>query len=117
MAMDRESEMGGLWVKTSQAGREFMSGTLTIDGQPVEVVLFPNTYKKPGERTPDWRVYKSQPREGAPAPRQEYQTPAPGQRQLDAAYMAQAPEHVATTPPQTRRSIRADDELDDDIPF
>jgi uncharacterized protein (DUF736 family) len=115
MAMDRESEMGGLWVKTSQAGREFMSGTLTIDGQPVEVVLFPNTYKKPGERTPDWRVYKSQPREGAPAPRQEYQTPAPGQRQLDAAYKAQAPDGRAAVARNERRA--ADDGLDDDIPF
>jgi uncharacterized protein (DUF736 family) len=69
MAMDRESELGGLWLKESQKGDKFMSGKLTIDGQPVEVVVFKNKHKQPGERSPDYRVYRSQPRDGAPPQR------------------------------------------------
>jgi hypothetical protein len=101
----REDELGGLWSREGRNG-EFLSGKLTLpDGSEVEVVVFRNTHKQPGERTPDWRVYRSQPREGQPA-----QQP---QRQEQRGY-AQRRE-----PPQPsgggRRNYGA--ELDDDLPF
>ncbi len=53
-----ENEIGALWVKTSSRG-EYMTGT--ING--VNVVVFPNGFKKDGDKTPDWRVLKSVPKE------------------------------------------------------
>lgn len=88
--MDRESELGGLWLKTSNAGKKYMSGRFNIDGQTVEVVVFKNERKQPGEKTPDYRVYRSQPRDGAQQPQQG----RAGQQQ--------------------RRPV---DDLDDEIPF
>lgn len=52
------NEIGALWLKSGSRG-EYMTGT--INGEAV--VVFKNGYKKPGEKTPDWRVMKSQPRE------------------------------------------------------
>lgn len=68
--MDRNDEIGGLWLKESQKGTKFMSGTMTFNGEKVEVVVFKNSHKQPGERTPDYRVYRSQPRDGAQQPQQ-----------------------------------------------
>lgn len=98
MAFDKSTELGGLWLKTSARGQEFMSGKLTLpDGTVQEVVLFRNDKKQPGERTPDWRVYRSEPREG-----QTYTVPAP-----------QSGPH-----PQRGGSGRsAPRDLDDSIPF
>lgn len=53
----KEDEIGALWVKTSARG-DYLTGT--ING--VKVVVFANTYKTT-EKQPDWRVYKSTPRE------------------------------------------------------
>lgn len=56
---NKDDEIGALWLKTSQKGTKFMSGT--INGQ--DVVIFKNTMKQPGEKTPDYRVYRSTPRQ------------------------------------------------------
>jgi uncharacterized protein (DUF736 family) len=53
----KEDEIGALWLKTSARGDYF---TGTING--VKVVVFANGYKTE-EKQPDWRVYKSTPRE------------------------------------------------------
>lgn len=55
---DKADEIGALWTRLSKNGHEYLSGK--IAGQ--DVVIFPNTHKQPGEKTPDWRVFKSQPR-------------------------------------------------------
>lgn len=60
--MAKENEIGALWTKESKNGNKFMSGTIEIDGQKKEVVVFKNTYKKEGEKTPDFRIYQSEPR-------------------------------------------------------
>jgi hypothetical protein len=91
MAFDRESEVGALWSRSGRSG-EFLSGKITVDGQEIEVVVFPNTHKKPGERSPDWRMYKSESRDG------------------------QAPAPQAARAPQPRRAPQPVD-LDDEIPF
>jgi uncharacterized protein (DUF736 family) len=62
---NRENELGALWLKTSAQGKKFMSGRLTLEGgSVVDVVVFKNEYKSAGDNKPDYRVYKSQPREG-----------------------------------------------------
>lgn len=49
------NEIGALWIKNAGTQKEFMSGT--VNGQ--DVVVFPNKYKKPGDRTPDFRILRS----------------------------------------------------------
>lgn len=57
MAMNKDDELGALWIKTTQDGRTYMTGTLN----GVKVVVFSND-RKGNERAPDYRVYKSTPR-------------------------------------------------------
>ena len=90
----KEDELGGLWESATREGEVYLKGK--IDG--VDVVLFKNRWKKEGERTPDWRVYKSQPRTGE-------NTPAPAATPPRAAQAAQQPPAYA---PQHQ---------EDDMPF
>lgn len=39
-----------------------MSGSIDIDGQKVNIVVFKNKHKQEGERTPDYRIFKSEPK-------------------------------------------------------
>lgn len=55
--MDKQNEIGGLWLNESQKGTKYMAGKLSMNGQEVKVVIFKNTFKKEGEKTPDYRVY------------------------------------------------------------
>jgi len=63
--MAKQEAIGALWTKQGAKG-EFMSGEVTIGGVKHEVTIFRNDFKKPGERTPDWRIYPRQ----APAQQQ-----------------------------------------------
>ncbi len=54
---NKEDELGALWLKTSAKG-DYLTGK--ING--VDVVVFQNSYKTESKH-PDWRVFKSQPRE------------------------------------------------------
>lgn len=53
----REEELGALWKKTNERG-EYFTGSLTVDGQKIDVVVFPNNFKKQ-ERHPDFRILKA----------------------------------------------------------
>jgi hypothetical protein len=57
MAEKKLDELGALWVRVSQAGKRYMTGK--ICGQ--DVVAFENDRKH--GKAPDWRIYKSEPRE------------------------------------------------------
>lgn len=62
MAFTRdENELGALWVKTGAKG-EYMTGQ--ING--VAVVVFRNGQKRPGSKSPDWRVLRAKPRTTSP---------------------------------------------------
>jgi len=64
---DKKDEIGGLWERTDKNGNPWFSGK--FDKPHVgDVVIFKNTFKKEGERTPDYRVYKKQQRDAAPEP-------------------------------------------------
>ena len=55
-------KIGALWIKTSTKG-EFLSGNIEVDGKKIAIVCFRNTLKKEGEKTPDYNILISKPRE------------------------------------------------------
>lgn len=57
--MPKDDSIGGLWLKTGRDGKRYFAGE--VDG--TRVVVFKNDFKKDGEKTPDYRVYRA--REGA----------------------------------------------------
>jgi uncharacterized protein (DUF736 family) len=60
--MSKENEIGALWERKSSDGKEFMTGTINLGETVMEIVVFKNGFKKEGEKTPDWRIYKSRPK-------------------------------------------------------
>ena len=52
-------ELGALWLRKSSKGNDYFSGTLELDGQKIEIVVF--SANKKSERQPDWRIYRSEP--------------------------------------------------------
>lgn len=60
---NKKEELGALWRKKSMNGSEYYSGTINFNGEKKEVVVFQNSYKKEGERTPDFRIYLSERKE------------------------------------------------------
>jgi len=57
MAYEKKpDELGALWVKTDQKGRDYMTGE--INGE--KVVVFASGSQ--GEKAPAWRVYKARPK-------------------------------------------------------
>ena len=67
----RDLERGALWLKKSKAGADFLSGyVLDENKNKINVVVFKNNYKKPGESSPDYRIYLSE----SPASQQTKQT-------------------------------------------
>jgi uncharacterized protein (DUF736 family) len=54
------NEIGALWNKTTSAGKPYMTGT--VNG--VKVVVF--QAKVGSEKSPNWRVLKSVPKDAAP---------------------------------------------------
>ncbi len=121
MAFDKANEVGALWKRISQAGKEYMSGKLKMGDVELEVVAFPNDHAE-GDRKPDWRIYRSQPREGQapagswpqPQHRPQWQdAPAggkPSRGSADASIRAQEPRDSGHNPP-------APPDFNDDIPW
>ena len=71
----KKESIGAFWRNKSQNGSEYFSGHFIIDGERKEVVLFENTYKQAGEKTPDLRMFLSEKKDqgesqaAAPSPR------------------------------------------------
>ena len=118
---DKSDELGGLWQHESRSGTPYMSGKLTVPdglkpGDVLEVVVFPNAHKQPGERTPDHRVYRSRPRDDAGdshAARQPQQTPQQRHAQTAALERAKA-QRLGAAAVQAQRPA---DDFDDTILF
>ena len=60
------NEIGALWVKHGNKG-DYMTGTVEINGEKVNIVCFANT-RATGNQ-PAWRVLKSVPKAEKPAVR------------------------------------------------
>lgn len=54
------NNIGGLWIKKSKAGNDYMSGVLTINGEKTNIIVFKNANKKT-DKQPDYSILKSQP--------------------------------------------------------
>lgn len=61
MAFEKKpGELGALWVKSGRKG-EWMSGTIEVDGQSINVVCFRVDSQHP--KAPTWRVLKATPKD------------------------------------------------------
>lgn len=52
-----EREIGAFWTKDSSNGK-FLTGSISIDGSKIRVVMFPNRNKN-NDKAPDYRLYVS----------------------------------------------------------
>ena len=68
--MAGKEAVGALWLNESRDGKKYMSGSVDLPcGQKLKVVVFKNTYKQPGEKTPDYKIYPAEDRgAGSPPP-------------------------------------------------
>ena len=75
---EKKESIGALWLNESQAGKKYMSGTITIGGVTQKVVVFRNTYKEEPKH-PDYRVYESTPRgeQSQAAPSKDFEDDVP----------------------------------------
>lgn len=65
MAFEKDpNELGALWKKTGAKG-EYLTGTIEVNGQKINVVCFA-TNNDPGSNRPAWRVLKSVPKADKP---------------------------------------------------
>ncbi len=62
----KELELGALWI--SRSGKSKYNGKLKLNGKDVSVIVMENTFKKPDDNSPDFRLYLSPPRDAAPTP-------------------------------------------------
>jgi hypothetical protein len=72
MSQTTYENVGRLWEKTSKGGVPYLSGTIEIDGKPVQVTIWRNQYKKSTAdvKTPDFIVQALviEPEEKTPEP-------------------------------------------------
>ena len=57
---NEKKNIGGLWLKTSEKGNKFMSGSIEIEGVKHKFVVFKNKYKQ-GDTHPDYVIFPSTP--------------------------------------------------------
>lgn len=60
MENDRKS-IGAFWLKTAKSGTKYMSGSIEIEGEKHDIVVFKNDYKTE-ERHPDYKIYLNEKR-------------------------------------------------------
>lgn len=51
-----QQSVGALWLNTSKKGEKYLAGSF---GEQ-KIVVFKNTFKEEGEKTPDYRIFLSQ---------------------------------------------------------
>ena len=69
---NEKKNIGGLWLKTSEKGNKFMSGSIEIEGVKHKFVVFKNKYKQ-GDTHPDYVILPSNP---IPAAQRKPDSPA-----------------------------------------
>ena len=63
--MSEMIKLTGLWKQKDKEGKSFLTGTLN----PIsKLLVLPNTYKKEGDKSPDYFVYIAQNEKKADAP-------------------------------------------------
>jgi uncharacterized protein (DUF736 family) len=56
----KKEDIGALWERKSAGGNSYLSGNIKINDEKYDIVVFSNSYKKPGEKAPDFRIYLSE---------------------------------------------------------
>lgn len=70
MAEQKERSIVALWEKQGPTGM-YMTGVLELtEGEQIQVVMFKND-KGDNPKRPDWRIYKSKPKEAKQEPANE----------------------------------------------
>lgn len=59
---NEKKNIGGLWLKTSESGNKFMSGSIEINKVKHQFVVFKNKYKKESNNHPDYVIFPSNPK-------------------------------------------------------
>ena len=90
-----KESIGALWLRKSQKGMTYLSGSIEIAGRKQEIVIFKND-KGNNEKRPDYRIFPSERNDGMHEPLPE-----------------RKPEPVA--PPKQQPTIGGG--FDDDVPF
>lgn len=53
--MNKENQIGALWVHETKKGKKFLAGKV---GEK-DIVVFKNGFKEEGSKKPDWIIYES----------------------------------------------------------
>jgi len=68
---EKQQDIGALWIETGKNG-EYLSGSITINGEKHEVVCFRNDHKK--GKQPDYRVFPRLKKQQPSSPQQPDET-------------------------------------------
>lgn len=69
MSDQNQNRLGALWTPTTDnPNAPIAKGNIEINGEKIQVVVWRNKRKQPGEKTPDFYIEKDIPREQAQAP-------------------------------------------------
>lgn len=55
--MSETKKIGALWKKTTQSGRDLLTGNVEIDGKKIQIAVFVNSYKAENPKAPDYVIY------------------------------------------------------------
>lgn len=66
----REDELGALWMKSAKSGGDYFTGSITVGGEKIDIVVFSNRFKK-SDKQPDYRILRARDRS------ERVETPAP----------------------------------------
>lgn len=58
-------DLGAVWDKAGAKGK-FLSGSITVNGEQIRIVMFPND-KKTSDTQPSWRILRAKPKMDAAA--------------------------------------------------
>lgn len=64
----KEREIGGLWKRKSKSGNTYLFLRFEVGGVKYEATAMSNRLKEPGDKTPDYRIYKADPQGQQAAP-------------------------------------------------
>jgi uncharacterized protein (DUF736 family) len=54
--MSEKKQIGALWKKLTQGGKELWAGNVEIEGKKMQIAVFKNSYKT-ADRQPDYVIY------------------------------------------------------------
>jgi hypothetical protein len=64
----QKKEVGAVWKKTSKKGTEYLSIALKPEliKNPARLMAFPNKYKQPGDKKPDYTIFEIEQQDNGP---------------------------------------------------